>query len=86
MADEVREHELGAEEDPLARQQSEHVETPDEVIVEPDQFRLYGSVRVRYRDTDAGSFWGDGGSRFGLSGRWQFRPEVCLALLDPHRF
>jgi predicted porin len=78
VADEVRERELGAEEDPLARQQSEHIETPDEVIAEPDQFRLYGSVRVRYRDADAGSFWGDGGSRFGLSGRWQFRPETWL--------
>jgi len=78
VADEVRKRELGAEEDPLARQQSEHVETPEEVISEPDKFRLYGSVRVRYRDAGTGSIWGDGGSRFGLSGRWQFRPETWL--------
>ncbi len=78
VADEVRKRELGAEEDPLARQQSEHVETPEEVIAGPDKFRLYGSVRVRYRDAGTGSIWGDGGSRFGLSGRWQFRPETWL--------
>lgn len=78
LGDEVRRRELGAEEDPLARQQAKHVETPEAVIAEPDKFRLYGSVRIRYRDTDSGSFWGDGGSRFGLSGRWQFRPETWL--------
>jgi hypothetical protein len=78
VADEVRERELGAEEDPLARQQSEQVETPEEVIARPDEFRFYGSVRIRYRDTDSGSFWGDGGSRFGLSGRLQFKPETWL--------
>jgi hypothetical protein len=78
VSDEVRERELGAEEDPLAQEQSRHVETPEEVIAEPDELRLYGSVRIRYRDTDAGSFWGDGGSRFGLSGRWQFKPKYWL--------
>jgi hypothetical protein len=78
VADEVRERELGAEEDPLAKKQSEHIETPEEVIAEPDKFRLYGSVRIRYRDTDSGSFWGDGGSRFGISGRLQFRPKTWL--------
>jgi len=78
VSDEARERELGAEEDPMAQQQSELVETPEAVIAQPDEFRLYGSVRVRYRDTDAGSFWGDGGSRFGLSGRWQFKPEYWL--------
>lgn len=78
VSDEVREREVGAGEDPMAQQQSELVETPEEVIAEPDELRLYGSVRIRYRDTDSGSFWGDGGSRFGLSGRWQFKPETWL--------
>jgi len=78
VTDDVRDRELGAEEDPMARQQSDIIETLEEVIAQPDEFRLYGSVRIRYRDTDAGSFWGDGGSRFGLSGRWQFRPETWL--------
>jgi|GEM_PF-1241716 len=70
VTDEVRDRELGAEEDPMARQQSEYIETPEEVITQPDELRPYGSLRIRYRDTDAGSFWGDGGSRFGLYGRW----------------
>ena len=78
VSDDVRERELSAEEDPMAQQQSEHIEAPEEVIAEPDEFRLYGSVRIRYRDTDSGSFLGDGGSRFGISGRWQFRPETWL--------
>jgi len=78
VTSEVRERELGAEEDPMARQQSDLVETPEEVIDEPDEFRFYGSLRIRYRDTDVGSFWGDGGSRFGVSGRWQFKPKTWL--------
>ncbi len=78
VSDEVRDRELDAEEDPLARHQSEFVETPEEIIAEPDEFRLYGSLRIRYRDTDSGSFWGDGGSRAGLSGRLQFKPEYWL--------
>jgi len=75
---EVRERELGAEEDPMARQQSDLAEAPEDVIAEPDEFRFYGSLRIRYRDTDVGSFWGDGGSRLGVSGRWQFKPETWL--------
>jgi hypothetical protein len=78
VTDEVREREVGAGEDPMAQQQSELVETPEEVIAIPYELRLYGSLRIRYRDTDAGSFWGDGGSRFGVSGRWQFKPEIWL--------
>jgi outer membrane protein N len=78
VTEEVRDRELGAEEDPMARQQSEYIETPEEAIAQPDELRLYGSLRIRYRDTNAGSFWGDGGSRFGLSGRWQFNPETWL--------
>jgi hypothetical protein len=78
VTEEVRDRELGAEEDPMARQQSEYIETPEEAIAQPDELRLYGSLRIRYRDTDAGSLWGDGGSRFGVSGRWQFKPETWL--------
>ena len=78
VTDEVREREVGAGEDPMAQQQSELVETPEEVIAIPYELRLYGSLRIRYRDTHAGSFWGDGGSRFGVSGRWQFKPEIWL--------
>ena len=78
ITEEVRDRELYAEEDPLTREQSELVEAPEEVIARPDELRLYGSVRVRYRDSGTGTFWGDGGSRFGVSGRWQFRPATWL--------
>jgi hypothetical protein len=78
VTDAVRDRELGAEEDPLAQHQSDLVEKPEEVIAEPDAFRLYGSVRIRYRDTQSDSFWGDGGSRFGLSGQWLFKPKTWL--------
>ena len=74
----VRERELDAEEDPLAREQSELVEAPEEVMARPDKLRMYSSVRIRYRDAGAGTFWSDGGSRFGISGRWQFRPATWL--------
>lgn len=76
--DRVRERELSVEEDPMSQKQAELIEKPEEVIAEPDELKLYGSVRIRYRDTDSGSFWGDGGSRFGVSGRLQFRPKTWL--------
>lgn len=78
VTDEVRDRELSAEEDPLAHEHSRLVEKLEKFIRVPDEFRLYGSARIRYRETDSGSFWGDGGSRIGLSGRWQFKPEHWL--------
>ena len=63
ITEEVRDRELDVEEDPLAREQSDLSEDPEEVMARPDELRLYGSVRVRYRDAGAGTFWGDGGSR-----------------------
>ena len=78
ITEEVRDRELEVEEDPLARQQSDLAEDPGEIIARPDELRFYGSVRIRYRDAGAGTLWGDGGSRFGLSGRWQFRPATWL--------
>ncbi|MGB5329448.1 MAG: hypothetical protein WBO58_14595, partial [Gammaproteobacteria bacterium] len=62
----------------MAHEHSRLVEKLGKVIRVPDEFRLYGSARIRYRETDSGSFWGDGGSRFGLSGRWQFKPKLWL--------
>lgn len=78
VTEDVRDRELDAEEDPLARELSDLAEDPEEVIARPDELRLYGSVRIRYRDAGAGTVWGDGGSRFGLSGRWQFRPATWV--------
>jgi outer membrane protein N len=78
ITEEVRNRELSADEDPLAQRQSELAETSEGVIAAPDELRLYGSVRIRYRDTEGGTVWGDGGSRFGVSGRLQFKPKHWL--------
>ena len=74
----AREREKSAEEDPLAQRQADHVDRPIEWASEPDELNLYGSVRIRYRDTTKESFWGDGGSRIGLAGQWQFKPQTWL--------
>jgi outer membrane protein N len=78
VTEKTRDRELDADEDPMAREQSDLVEKLRDVIVKPDELRAYGSVRIRYRETDADSFWGDGGSRFGISGRAQFKPKYWL--------
>lgn len=78
IAEKVRERELSAEEDPLAQQLSDRAKTPEEIAAAADELRLYGSVRLRYRDTVEGTVWGDGGSRFGISGRLQLKPQYWL--------
>ena len=60
------------------------------VAEQPYTGKIYGSVRLRYRSTDAGSVLGDAGSRVGLEGEyridqqsWVFaRLEVGFNLLD----
>ena len=37
--------------------------------------KVYGSIRLRYRSIDAGSLFGDAGSRVGLEGEWHATPE-----------
>ena len=74
----AREREQSAEEDPLAQQQAERVDRPEKWEEQPDGIKAYGSVRLRYRNQDGDSFWGDGGSRFGVEGRWQLRPAGWL--------
>jgi predicted porin len=77
-SEEAVEREQGAGEDRLAQGQAERVEDPDLWSEEPNELALYGSARIRYRLTESDSFWGDGGSRIGLTGRWQFRPETWV--------
>lgn len=76
--EEAREREQTAEEDPLAQRQTERVDQPQQWADEPSRANIYGSVRVRYRNQTGKSFWGDGGSRLGAEGRWQFRPRAWL--------
>ena len=60
------------------------------VAEEPYAGKIYGSLRLRYRSTDAGSIFGDAGSRVGLEGEyrtgqdsWVFaRVEAGFNLLD----
>lgn len=78
VTDQVRNRELSAEEDPLAQRQAELLDRPEEAAAEPNELRAYGSLRLRYRDTGQGAVWGDGGTRAGLNGRWQFKPEHWL--------
>lgn len=43
-------------------------EVPKPEVKEPFKGNIYGSIRLRYRSTDAGSILGDAGSRVGLEG------------------
>jgi len=74
----VREREQAAQEDPLAVRQSERVDRIEAWVEEPNGIDLYGSVRLRYRITDTESFWGDGDSRIGAKGYWQYAPRQWL--------
>ncbi len=67
----------------------------DEPVTEPDEEKaltgyIYGSIRLRYRETQAGGFFGDAGSRVGAQGEWRItqdnwaytRVELGFNLLD----
>jgi len=86
----VLEREQAAQEDPLAVRQSKRVDREDQWAEEPSGIDLYGSARIRYRVAETESFWGDGDSRIGANGSWQYAPrqwffgriEIGLNLLD----
>lgn len=60
------------------------------VVEQPYSGKIYGSLRLRYRSTDAGSIFGDAGSRVGLEGEYRIdqaswvygRVEAGFNLLD----
>jgi len=74
----VDERELTAEEDPLAERESDKDQREDTWYKEPNTVRVYGSARLRYRDTGSGPVWGDGGSRAGIETHWQVLPKRWL--------
>ena len=76
--EEAREREKSDEEDPLAQRQADRVDRPVEWSEEPDEIRLYGSVRVRHRWVGDENFWADGSSRVGFNGQWQYKPYQWL--------
>jgi predicted porin len=77
-SDQAVEREQSAGEDPMAQAQAEKVDEPDLWTTSPDELKLYGSARLRFRVTEEDSYWEDGSSRIGLQGRWQFRPRTWL--------
>jgi len=78
IQEQAREREKSDEEDPLAQREADRVDRPGEWAEEPDELKLYGSIRVRHRWTGDETFWGDGGSRVGLNGRRQYQPNQFL--------
>ncbi|MDX2477955.1 MAG: hypothetical protein QNL05_11400, partial [Gammaproteobacteria bacterium] len=74
----VHERELTAEEDPLADRESGKNQREDTWYKDPNTVRVYGSARLRYRDTGSGPVWGDGGSRAGIESHWQVLPKRWL--------
>ncbi len=74
----TREREQSASEDPLSQRQSEKTDNPALHEIMPNRFSIYGSLRLRHRETKTESVLGDGGTRLGLDGAWQFTPDYWL--------
>ncbi|HEB82090.1 MAG TPA: hypothetical protein ENJ11_04415, partial [Gammaproteobacteria bacterium] len=90
VREEAQAREITAEEDPLAEREAHKEERESRWYSEPNKLRVYGSGRLRYRDTGLGGVWGDGGSRAGVESHWQMLPkrwlfagaEIGFSLLD----
>ncbi len=76
--EQAREREVTEEEDPLVKRQADRVYKPEEWAKEPDEFRLYGSIRVRHRWVGEENFWADGSSRIGINARHQYQAYQFL--------
>lgn len=74
----TREREQAASEDPLDQRQSEKIDNPALHEIMPNRYTFYGSLRLRYRETDLKTVLGDGGTRLGTDGAWQFVPDYWL--------
>ncbi len=77
VKEEAKERELDAGEDPLVSKTTELQEAPQYKYRDHTSIQAYGSVRIRYSDSQEDS-WDDGGSRVGLNGELQFRPRFWL--------
>ena len=74
----TRDREQEASEDPLSQRQSDKTDNPALYEIKPNRFTLYGSLRLRYRETQVDSIIGDGGTRLGADGAYQFVPNYWL--------
>ncbi len=65
-----------------SEEQEPRFEREDEVtkpvVKEPFKGDIYGSIRLHYRTTDAGSIFGDAGSRIGAEAEWNARPDAWV--------
>ncbi len=77
-AEQAREREKEAGEDPLKQREKSKVDTPVEHAGKADEFGAYASLRVRYRSSGSDGVLDDGGSRVGANANWQFRPGYWL--------
>jgi predicted porin len=88
---EAQQRELDASEDPLKAEQQERKIERAEEAAKPEAakkrpeaekrttgFDLYGSLRVRYRDTNDSDEWEDGGSRAGVKIDWRLTEQTYL--------
>lgn len=72
--EQVREREKNAQDDPIARRQEERVNETQKWVVEPNGWKLYGTLHLHYRDTQSNTFLGDSDTRVGVEGLWQYAP------------
>ena len=85
--EQAREEVKSEEEEPRIEREEIVEKTVSE---QPYSGKVYGSVRLRYRSTDAGGIFGDAGSRLGLEGEYRIaqdswvyaRVEAGFNLLD----
>ncbi|MCG6936012.1 MAG: hypothetical protein LJE73_08965 [Proteobacteria bacterium] len=74
----ARVQEAQADEDPLAKREVAKQVDSKAAAEQPNRISLYGSVRIKYGVGEKSSGWSDGGSRAGVNGQWQFRPQYWL--------
>jgi predicted porin len=78
-AEQARELENEATEDPLEKRQASKIDAPLEHASKPNEFGAYTSLRIRYRGSGSDGQLDDGGSRIGATGDWQYRPDYWLS-------
>jgi len=80
VTEETRDRETNTGEDPLAAQTTENEKTPEAAYkyIDHTSANLYGSARIRYKETGQGNNVDDAGSRVGFNGELQFTPAFWL--------
>jgi hypothetical protein len=75
----AEDRERGAHEDPMHASRVRRIlKRIDKKKTAPNEFELYGSLRIRYRDTGGEAEFQDGGSRIGAAGHLRVRKNYFL--------